>query len=243
MKERTSSPLIVLLLFALAGIQVPRLVPGKAPETAAKESQGSQEGGGAAEAGADKPAGAPSRQAPRLARNPAWREPLRIYGEYFQVPGIEAMDDAAAIAEVAKKVRGRAAPAVAGGAAPPAGQPVRLRLEFMVALVPDPIDSNLAAQFDQALEGLQSAFADSGYGFNRFWLPWTEQAAAAHDYRRQPGQGSTPCSSSSSAPSRDATWRRRRRPAGSSTGATPRPARPSRPTAGRPRSRTSSPCA
>ena len=60
-------------------------------------------------------------------------------------------------------------------------------LDFLIALVPDPIDSHLAYRYDEALDALQRAFADAGYLLDRVALPWQGEAAKAKAYRRSPG--------------------------------------------------------
>jgi hypothetical protein len=59
--------------------------------------------------------------------------------------------------------------------------------EFMIALVPDPLDSTLAVSFDQAVSAIQMAFVEQGYLPDRFWLPWSGDAAKNKDYRTNPG--------------------------------------------------------
>jgi hypothetical protein len=59
--------------------------------------------------------------------------------------------------------------------------------EFMIALVPDPLDSNLAISFDQAVSAIQMAFVDAGYLPDRFWLPWRGEAGKAKEYRTNSG--------------------------------------------------------
>jgi hypothetical protein len=59
--------------------------------------------------------------------------------------------------------------------------------EFMIALVPDPLDSSLAISFDQAVSAIQMAFVDAGYLPDRFWLPWSGDAAKNKEYRANPG--------------------------------------------------------
>jgi hypothetical protein len=58
------------------------------------------------------------------------------------------------------------------------------RLEFLVALVPDPIDSRLPSNFDFTLAGLQMGLNRAHYLFDRGWHPWTASAAAAADSDR-----------------------------------------------------------
>ena len=72
-------------------------------------------------------------------------------------------------------------------------------VEAVVALVPDPRDSHLALNFDQALEALQRAFASPGadHLLDRFWLPWSEGEKSPHRdvpgmllFRKPPAPGS-----------------------------------------------------
>lgn len=94
---------------------------------------------------------------PPAKRPEGWSGPLRLYGEFF---GREAsadpqdMDTQRAAAELVPSDHGD------------------YQLDFMVALVPDPIDSEMPAAFDQALEGIQRGFAKSFFLFDRRWLPW-----------------------------------------------------------------------
>ncbi|HEX5720556.1 MAG TPA: hypothetical protein VF179_30655 [Thermoanaerobaculia bacterium] len=60
-------------------------------------------------------------------------------------------------------------------------------LEFLFALVPDPVDSHLSNRFDEALDALQRGIAQSGYLFDRASLPWVGKAAQNRLYRSIPG--------------------------------------------------------
>jgi hypothetical protein len=60
-------------------------------------------------------------------------------------------------------------------------------IEFLIALVPDPIDSSQDLRFDQGIEGLQAAFVDQGYLPDRFWFPWKTEAGQQELGRRMPG--------------------------------------------------------
>ncbi|HEV3075771.1 MAG TPA: hypothetical protein VHB47_15220 [Thermoanaerobaculia bacterium] len=63
-----------------------------------------------------------------------------------------------------------------------------MHLNFMIALVPDPIHSGLASDFDLTISALQSGLAESGYRMDRLWLPWVEpEAAEAKAYRETAG--------------------------------------------------------
>jgi hypothetical protein len=59
-------------------------------------------------------------------------------------------------------------------------------LEFLVALVPDPIDSRLPSNFDFTVTGLLMGLNQAGYLFDRKWHPWTGWAASAVDAATRP---------------------------------------------------------
>ncbi|MFL6198779.1 MAG: hypothetical protein ACJ76J_06365 [Thermoanaerobaculia bacterium] len=94
-----------------------------------------------------------------------------LYQEFFGIPLSPATeswrDSAAKIADGAKRQA--------------------YRLEFLVALVPDPVDSHLSNRFDEALDALQRGIAQSGYLFDRASLPWEGEAAKKRLYRSIPG--------------------------------------------------------
>ena len=46
------------------------------------------------------------------------------------------------------------------------------QVDFLIATVPDPIDSHLAPLFDRALDAIQQGLQDSLYVLDRFSLPW-----------------------------------------------------------------------
>ncbi len=51
--------------------------------------------------------------------------------------------------------------------------------EFLIATVPDPVASHLDIEFDRSIESLQRAGSLWGYNFERYWLPWRREHAAA----------------------------------------------------------------
>ena len=61
------------------------------------------------------------------------------------------------------------------------------RREYLIVLVPDPLDSTLANNFDFALDALRRAFAAQGYLPDRVYLPWLGDGAKDNRYRREPG--------------------------------------------------------
>lgn len=69
-----------------------------------------------------------------------------------------------------------------------AAKPQDYELSFLIATVPEPIDSFLPANFDQALQGIQQAYASSGYLLDRMWLPWNDKDLIdSKAHRRFPG--------------------------------------------------------
>jgi hypothetical protein len=61
------------------------------------------------------------------------------------------------------------------------------RLDPLIALVPCPWDSNLAADFDQATSALQEAYADAGYLLEGWWLPWSGDPEKDRTVEQVPG--------------------------------------------------------
>ena len=68
----------------------------------------------------------------------------------------------------------------------------RLRVEFLIATVPDPVDSHVGWEFDGQLSAIQRAIENDGYVPDRHWLPWRcgngdEAKETADNHRQQPG--------------------------------------------------------
>jgi hypothetical protein len=197
MSARGKNPLLVAAVLA-AAVGLPRAIPSGsspglpaagAPAAAARPEPALPRGSRAAgSAGSAAARAAPERDgaaavgtAPAVAAAAApeidgWSGPLRLYAEFFgkELPGdLVAADTAAAVARYL----------------PPADRGGGYELDFVVALVPDPIDSEMPAAFDQALDGIQRAFANRFFLLDRRWLPWrsaTETAAAAAQADRAP---------------------------------------------------------
>src|SRR5262249_20070254 len=55
-------------------------------------------------------------------------------------------------------------------------------VEFLIALVPDPFDSNAGYHFDDMVDSIQRAAEEYDYVLDRYWYPWEEARAPA-----QPG--------------------------------------------------------
>jgi hypothetical protein len=52
-------------------------------------------------------------------------------------------------------------------------------IEYLIATVPDPIDSRLDHMFDRNLNAIERAIEVSGYAFDRHWLPWDRKQTTA----------------------------------------------------------------
>ncbi|HEX2225279.1 MAG TPA: hypothetical protein VHN15_13850 [Thermoanaerobaculia bacterium] len=102
----------------------------------------------------------------------AWKEQRDLYAGFFGPPTAPGPDPARdqAVEEI-RRLREQA----------PGYQ-----LGFLIALVPDPVDSHLANRFDEALDAIQKAYAEAGYLQDRFWIPWKGKPADA-PYRQRPG--------------------------------------------------------
>lgn len=66
-----------------------------------------------------------------------------------------------------------------------------VNFEFLVATVPDPVDSKFALEFDTTVEAIQRAFQARGYILHTSWLPWalksTGKPAQEFTHRSYPG--------------------------------------------------------
>ncbi|MEJ2009817.1 MAG: hypothetical protein P8Z30_16960, partial [Acidobacteriota bacterium] len=74
---------------------------------------------------------------------------------------------------------------------PAGGWQSKYSLDFMIATVPDPVDSRLPQMFDAAIDSIQRAFEASGYVLDRFDLAWSEPAGANAGSGNATGTGST----------------------------------------------------
>src|SRR6267378_2684728 len=66
-------------------------------------------------------------------------------------------------------------------AALPAGRKPRLPVQFIIATVPDPIDSQLSYIFDRNIDIIQRSFSTNKYSLDRFWLPWAHDLSKARN--------------------------------------------------------------
>jgi hypothetical protein len=53
--------------------------------------------------------------------------------------------------------------------------PFDTKLQYVVALVPDPRHTNLSMMFDRSMVMIQQAAQDAGYIYNSSWLPWRNE--------------------------------------------------------------------
>lgn len=136
---------------------------------------------------APKPHDAGSGEA---AARPAWCEPLRLYDEFLGLPPVADLDRQAAIQRLLAAIKAAIKPVATTGGAPPAQG---YQLQFLIALVPDPLDSQVPVAFDQAIDAIQQGFAYSNrtrasYLQDRSWIPWNDpQAIKEESYRTAPG--------------------------------------------------------
>jgi hypothetical protein len=174
MDRNAPLPLVVVAFLALMG-----WFRGAPPSTAPLVHQvvTSTRAGGHADAAPPKaracpPEGDLAAAAPAAgADEPAgWCQLLRLYHQFF---GLQSSADPtmATLTDMVEK----------------AAHERNYELEFVVALVPDPADSQMPAAFDQALDAVQKGLANNRYLLDRSWLPWTGAAAEAKLYRRSPG--------------------------------------------------------
>ncbi len=184
MSARSSPTVFALVAMIAAALGLTRSAPVSSPashstpaaaaDSAAAAAAGAPATGAeaatakASTATAGKPGGGAD---PSPAKRPeGWSKPLQLYGEFF---GRESSADPQDTD--LRHAVGEFVPSEHGG----------YDLDFMVALVPDPIDSEMPAAFDQALEGIQRGFAQSFFLFDRRWLPWRLAGAPAAKERQR----------------------------------------------------------
>jgi hypothetical protein len=101
--------------------------------------------------------------------------------------------DSASVTAVASYRRGRELlSAYLGSGTADVRAPGRLRVNTLIASIPDPYDSHLDWSYDAYLESYRQAFAAAGFVPDRFWLPGrsdsiafrgtTTRKVAAHDF-------------------------------------------------------------
>lgn len=103
----------------------------------------------------------------------ATNEPLRPLCEYLDMVGLR--------------------PPAAPCSPPTTGEPACPEddyhpVRFLIATVPDPIDSHFAQSFDRAVDAIQNGMQDIGYVLDRFYLPWKRESENRWNIARlQPG--------------------------------------------------------
>lgn len=68
-----------------------------------------------------------------------------------------------------------------GSPAPDTCGPLSYQIHFLVATVPDPLDSHLAQNFDRAVDAIQHSVQDNGYVLDRLFLPWKKDTETGWD--------------------------------------------------------------
>ena len=79
--------------------------------------------------------------------------PIKPFTDFYQVgDGNAGVDIGSRIAEKARQLN--------------------LDIEFLIATVPDPIDSRFAHEFDGLVDSIEEAVQSQGWNLDQFWLPW-----------------------------------------------------------------------
>ncbi|HYZ85026.1 MAG TPA: hypothetical protein VE621_11515, partial [Bryobacteraceae bacterium] len=53
----------------------------------------------------------------------------------------------------------------------------------IIATVPNPDEGHLALYFDRWVESIERAVSDSGFNFDRYWMPWKPEPASAESHQ------------------------------------------------------------
>jgi hypothetical protein len=131
----------------------------QAPQVTAKPSEGAPA----------SPAAAP-REGPSR-----WRETLKLYDQILAISPDPANPDPVSSDPIT--------PSQVAQRAEQAGY----SLDFLIALIPDPVDSGLSYRSTESLEAIQRGFAESGCLFDRHWFPWAGEPARKQAFRDEPG--------------------------------------------------------
>jgi hypothetical protein len=174
--------MVALIAFAALFPAVRRIAPPSAPEKPAapavavveakkKNDVAAEKAPGEVAVAVADPCHPGAASAKELPDHPAWCEPLRTFREALGLEPSPHLPREENLREIAGAIRG-----------------TDLRLRFMVALVPDPVESGQPVGFDNTLDSLQKGFAHEQFGLNRFWLPWKDEAGKRNLwYREEPG--------------------------------------------------------
>ncbi|MFP5285630.1 MAG: hypothetical protein ACLGI9_07825, partial [Thermoanaerobaculia bacterium] len=165
--------------------------------------------GKSASAGQGEPAGSAVRATPEpgqekkgttISASEGWQEPIRLYREFFGVEegktsktelklerGRKGPGDRQEYVLVSQREQGSSDLSLEAESIRNRKSGRGYLLEFMIALVPDPVESNLAESFDRTIESIKGGFHESGYLLDSFWLPWANQADKSGACRKAPG--------------------------------------------------------
>jgi hypothetical protein len=108
-------------------------------------------------------------------------DPLIVLREQFRVAPAASSRDSAFTLRLTGEASGRTASVSLETKAPAASRHANLaeclslepaQYEFLIATVPDPVDSKFALEFDAVVDGIQRAFEAREFSLRSSWLPW-----------------------------------------------------------------------
>ena len=142
--EKGFLSVLVVALVASTAYYLPNATGGSPARSASSTlAQGSASVGGSAAA----------------ANGPRREDAISLLTDHFGITTGGGVDDSLESPQVASRLRGLGLPAA------------QMTLEFLVATVPDPIDSNARWQFDPIYDSIQRAVSARGYSLDRFYIP------------------------------------------------------------------------
>jgi hypothetical protein len=187
--NRSSFPLVAVAFFALLGWLRGGLSSGgsaagagsNAGRSEATTDSSSKEAGGKPGSGQKKASGSSSSGGEEGAE--PWRRPLGLFEEFFGL----SPDPRESRDRALRRLRATLHPKGEDARSP------AFDLKLMIALVPDPLESQQPAAFDQAVDAIQHGFAYASgvrksYLPDRIWIPWDDKATIkSRGYRASPG--------------------------------------------------------
>src|SRR3954447_19553597 len=170
---KSFTPWLLILIAAVAVSPIVRSPPENKPADQSKTAN--EKANPKADAEAPKTPPSPEPACKPAPDGQPWCEPLRVIRDFFGLDSDAKMSKEGSFNQVV-------------GAAWNAGY----KLQFFVALVPDPIDAYPPFIFDMTLDAIQQGFGSALYQPARVWLPWAletgkPQGTAERLYRVTPG--------------------------------------------------------